>query len=103
MLLQPFVENAIIHGFREQKKNGLIIIKFWTSADQLHCIVKDNGRGRQRAKRKGHTSKALEITQKRLKLIEEQTRKPTEFKITDLTGDQGEPIGTKVYLAIPLL
>lgn len=44
-LVQPIVENSIIHGFsRGNMTNGKIWIKIWTD-DSLHITVKDNGCG----------------------------------------------------------
>lgn len=45
LLLQPIVENAIVHGLgRGRVKNGLIRIRIW-SDERLHITVTDNGCG----------------------------------------------------------
>jgi len=45
MLLQPFVENAIVHGFKHIDQKGSILIKL-SLADQLViCTIEDNGVG----------------------------------------------------------
>lgn len=45
LLIQPTVENAIVHGLNRGKiRNGLILIKVFCD-DKLHIIVKDNGSG----------------------------------------------------------
>lgn len=45
-LLQPVVENSIVHGFqRGMSRGGKILIKSWIKDDLLHIIVKDNGCG----------------------------------------------------------
>src|SRR2546423_9816388 len=46
MLLQPFVENAIIHGM-QNKESWLIKISVKKENDMIKCIVEDNGAGRQ--------------------------------------------------------
>jgi sensor histidine kinase YesM len=44
-LLQPVVENAIIHGFsRGMKRNGNVIITAYCD-DKLHIQISDNGKG----------------------------------------------------------
>jgi two-component system sensor histidine kinase YesM len=49
MLLQPFVENAILHGFREKPRGGVIRIKGWIEetddARDALFLVEDNGAG----------------------------------------------------------
>jgi sensor histidine kinase YesM len=45
MILQPLVENAIIHGIKQLKGKGTITIKAWMDRDLLFCEVTDNGIG----------------------------------------------------------
>ncbi|OPH46872.1 hypothetical protein BC351_13135 [Paenibacillus ferrarius] len=47
MLLQPLVENAIIHGIEPAKREGVIRIRTWLDRDLLFCQVEDNGIGMQ--------------------------------------------------------
>lgn len=106
MILQPFVENAIIHGFKKNAQEGILTLSYRQEGEQLVCEVRDNGVGRQTAatqKAKGHTSKATEITQRRLQLIRERTRKPASLEIIDLTGREGTATGTKVVIRLPIV
>lgn len=47
LLLQPFVENAIIHGFKEIEYGGMLRVDIMLSQSQneLDIIIEDNGRG----------------------------------------------------------
>lgn len=45
LLLQPVVENAVVHGLEEINSVGLIRIDIVRFKDQLHLIVADNGKG----------------------------------------------------------
>jgi sensor histidine kinase YesM len=45
MILQPLVENAILHGIKPLKGKGIITIKAWMDRDLLYCEVTDNGVG----------------------------------------------------------
>ncbi len=46
MLIQPFVENAIIHGFKSLKRKGVIKIELKLVDDNyLFCTITDNGKG----------------------------------------------------------
>ena len=45
LLLQPMVENAILHGFSRQEREGVVRIESWLENDLLHVSVWDNGVG----------------------------------------------------------
>ncbi|MCM3724871.1 sensor histidine kinase [Neobacillus cucumis] len=45
MALQPFVENASIHGIEPLKGNGKISVKVTVNQDILTCMIIDNGAG----------------------------------------------------------
>lgn len=45
LFLQPFVENAIIHGFAEMEEGGEIEIKGWSTKEKVIFSVTDNGAG----------------------------------------------------------
>jgi sensor histidine kinase YesM len=45
MILQPIVENAIIHGIEPSGRSGIITIRAWIERDLLFCQVEDNGVG----------------------------------------------------------
>jgi len=45
LILQPIVENAIYHGIRPSKKNGIIVIRFIQRDDKMIINVEDNGIG----------------------------------------------------------
>lgn len=44
-ILQPIVENAVIHGFSTKKKGGMIEIKIFTRNNNLLISISDNGCG----------------------------------------------------------
>lgn len=45
LLLQPFVENSIKYGFREQEGECCLTIELRRSDGQIHIIIEDNGSG----------------------------------------------------------
>ncbi len=108
MLLQPFVENAVLHGIAHlQNRSGNIEISFDILGETLRCTIADNGVGREKAallrgeRQPGHNSAALQITQERLEaLSESKIAKPLEFM--DIRDLSGEIVGTKVMLSLPL-
>lgn len=50
LLLQPFVENAIIHGFKGMERGGLLRVDIFLSetGERLNIIIEDNGKGMPR-------------------------------------------------------
>jgi LytS/YehU family sensor histidine kinase len=111
MILQPFVENSIKHGFRqleETGRRGKIVIRFEAQSGYLECMVSDNGIGRKKASTiqqqtptTKHVSAALEITQERLELMGVISNKKS-IEIIDIEVN-GEAHGTKVLVRIPLV
>lgn len=108
LLLQPFVENAIIHGVIPKKEIGSIAVRFVLEKESLHCTVEDNGIGFSESKSQkqhsvvAHKSMALDITKKRLEMIESTTKQKTEFTIEEVKNNNGETQGTKVTLHLPI-
>ncbi|HRE75524.1 MAG TPA: two-component regulator propeller domain-containing protein [Flavobacteriales bacterium] len=105
MLLQPFVENSIIHGFNGLDRRGKIEIVFRMVNNTLECIVRDNGVGREKALQNRmqqdshHKSMALIVTQERLDLLRKQSGEKTPAEpitITDLAE------GTEVLVRIQI-
>ena len=73
MLLQPFVENAILHGLAGADNGGTISISFSLRGRGMQCLVEDDGVGRKAAAAKrvnqaaNHKSVAVEVTGERLR------------------------------------
>lgn len=102
LLIQPFVENAIIHGIVPKKEKGFISIDFALSEDNLICTVTDNGIGYKTSlERKEnsvfvHQSMALDIIRKRLKMIEKTIGKQAYLSIEETYS------GTEVIVVLPV-
>lgn len=112
MIIQPLVENAIIHGIIQLKENtGELDVNFKLSGEFIHCIIQDNGIGRTRSaeikksKSTHHQSHGINITMERLHLCYKITGHVPEFdmRITDLINHNATPAGTKVEIMLPIL
>ena len=84
LLLQPFVENAIEHGFKNKTDKGLIQITFSKKEDAICYKIVDNGKGFD-VNHKTEKIHAIDIFKKRLKLRENDEIKT--FKIS--SSDKG--------------
>lgn len=102
LLMQPFVENAIWHGIMPKKEKGLITINIEKENQQIVISITDNGVGRDyhRTKRKSHKSHGIDITTKRIQLMNQLYKSEIIFFTEDLYKDS-IPIGTRVKFCIP--
>ena len=106
MIIQPYIENAIIHGLLHKSTKGKIDIAFRHDGENLICTVQDDGVGRQRsmeiAKNSGikRKSRGMLITQARLEILNRQSNDEFSVKVIDLKDKSGKPTGTKVELVI---
>jgi len=67
LIIQPYVENAILHGMKQKKGDGLIELSFTQSYDLLHIQIKDNGGGIESSDNDPSSgSLGMSITQRRL-------------------------------------
>lgn len=105
MLLQPFLENAILHGILPKTEKGLISLDLTLENNQnLHAVISDNGVGRDfHANKLGkkHKSHGLRITKERLKVFESYLGNKFNASIHDLKNSEGKPEGTRVELSLP--
>lgn len=107
MLTQPFIENAIEHGFRGGNKPGTIFISFMKKEDNLMILIKDNGIGitvaeMQKEKLMHHKSLAMQITWERLRILNKSKRKKMYFEVKDIISEDNLIQGTHIEFSIPL-
>lgn len=76
MILQPFVENSIIHGILPNEGvKGIILVRIGVKSNVLEIDIRDNGIGIEKSRKSkaetdgDHTSKGMEITSKRIELL----------------------------------
>lgn len=108
MLIQPFVENAILHGLASlSDREGKLQIRIEEEGEYLRCIIEDNGIGREKAaaiKAKRtikHESTAMKNVQERITLLKHGKSDVVNLKVVDLKNDQGEATGTRVEVILP--
>ena len=109
MMIQPFIENAIIHGIAHLKTKGHIHVRFIQINKRIECSITDSGVGRQKAaeiksqQNHRHKSTALLVTQERLDIISAGADWGKSIEFIDLKNSDGSPAGTRVILRIPLI
>lgn len=107
MIIQPFVENAIIHGLVPKKDDCALKIEVTKlSDDKLLCVIEDNGVGREYSERmkektgSAHKSYGMSITRRRLEMLSKLSNDDFIVEIEDLYDDNNEAEGTRVNIII---
>ncbi len=106
-LVQPFVENAILHGLLN-KQDGEKKLSVHAAVDNefIKYTVTDNGVGRARSRelnalnKPNHQSYGIEITKQRI-LLYNKSRDKKDVTITDLWEDEN-PAGTKAVIQLKI-
>ena len=106
MLLQPFVENAILHGM-QNKENGVISIQVHKSKDMIQFVITDNGNGTvdkaspATAGDKKHKSLGQKMINERLNIINRLKKAKASVNILQLKDADNNPSGVRVELWLP--
>lgn len=107
LLIQPYVENAIVHGLAHSDEDNLnLTVTATLENDKIKYVVQDNGVGREksgeynRQNKPYHQSVGLKITEDRINLFNHEKDKHDAVRITDLYDEHRIPDGTKVEITI---
>lgn len=105
LLIQPYLENALIHGLAQKRSKGKINLYYILDGKYLLVTVTDNGIGIEASKKLNknrssmHKSVGMSITQKRLELLDEGNSDKKVF-IEEIKDRKGEVLGTKVEVKV---
>ncbi len=104
LLIQPTVENAIVHGLTHKKGAKKLIIQGKLEDDAIILQIDDNGIGRQEAKRintyrANHISHGWNMVLDKINLLKAKYQYSVIFEIID----KPENSGTTVIFKIPLI
>lgn len=109
MVIQPNLENAILHGLRHKKEKGHLTVHFLIKGEELICEIIDDGIGREKAlakkaeSPKTHKGLSSNITKERMTLLSKSMERSFMYEIDDLKSGAGAAVGTKVVLSFPLI
>ncbi len=101
MLIQPFVENAIEHGFRNIDYKGILTIFFKTDNHQMFITIEDNGKGMTIKEPNEQKKQSLAgiILKERLEVLFKSQGQYAKFDIEDRKNSGGQ--GVAVHIVIP--
>ena len=105
LLIQPYVENAILHGLYNKPAKGTLKISVREDKDSVLFEIEDDGVGREVARQlrqqnfPQHKSMGTFLTEERLRLINRQEK--ASFEIIDLyDGEKSSGTLVKIWVAM---
>jgi two-component sensor histidine kinase len=100
MIIQPFIENAIEHGFDMTFSSGKVDISIYKEQEKLIIEIADNGSGYSDNKQsKEYPSRASQIIKDRLLLLNKKYKTDAAFDISNGKNNKG----TSVKIILPLI
>jgi len=109
LLIQPYVENAIVHGLRHKENGkGDLVVDMKLTNENIFIVVDDNGIGRVRSAEinsqtnGNHQHLGMRVTQQRIETLNLINHTQIKILISDLESGSGnaEP-GTHVEIVVP--
>ncbi len=105
LLLQPYIENAIVHGLRnKENREGILNVKINREDNTIKVTIEDNGIGRKKAMQlnaenmKPHQPLGMKVTANRIDLLRKINKNKVSLEISDLYP--GEETGTRVTITL---
>lgn len=110
MLIQPYLENAILHGINPKEGEGHISISVQLINQFIKISITDDGIGRERSialqgirTKSPHKSLGMKITKDRVQILNTMHQSHLSVNVIDLYNSQKQAIGTQVDIYIPVI
>lgn len=100
MIIQPFVENSIEHGFAGISQPGSITVHFRKENKEMLIEIRDNGKGLATSPKEAgdHISRASQIIRDRIYLLNIKLKTKAGFSIANNEGSNG--VIVKIHLPL---
>lgn len=101
LLIQPFAENALIHGLQYKPDDRRLLIDIRKDGAQIRIVIEDNGIGREAAAKQKTSlnGKGIKMNTERLKILKEKYGGTYSIRIIDLATER--KTGTCVEIILP--
>jgi LytS/YehU family sensor histidine kinase len=104
MLLQPLLENALLHGIMPSTINGDILLELSLFQNNLCIVITDNGIGIEKSrilkKSQSHKSHGMDLIRKRIAALNHFGESPIILQMTPAFEDDKNP-GNRITIIIP--
>jgi ligand-binding sensor domain-containing protein/anti-sigma regulatory factor (Ser/Thr protein kinase) len=104
MMLQPFLENALLHGIMPSAIKGELTIDLGEQGKNLLITIIDNGIGMVNSQalkeNSGHRSRGMELIEKRIAALTRFGMQPVTIHVSPAFADEKNS-GNKIVLCIP--
>lgn len=101
MIIQPFVENSVLHGMTGKRGDGSIRLTFTATEEFININIWDNGPGlsttQNQDKKKQHDSLGMGFTERRIQMHNGST---AGLKLTEPTDGNGQILGTRIQFQL---
>lgn len=100
MIIQPFIENSIEHGFAGINYEGEIRVDFKQAHKSVEIVIHDNGKGliTPGSKNNEHISRASQIIKDRIYLLNIKLKTKADFSIDN--NSNGKGVVVKIHLPL---
>jgi len=102
LIIQPYVENAILHGLRQKTDNtGRLIIHVAKEEEHIVYTIEDNGVGRNNNGSANRDGKGygMQMSNDRIRLFNDE--EIASVQVTDLQTE-GQPSGTRIRVQLKM-
>jgi ligand-binding sensor domain-containing protein len=104
MMLQPLLENALLHGLMPSEINGNLVLSIKERTEYLEIAIIDNGIGIKNSSRSRenaiHKSRGMELIHKRIAALSHFAGQPISITMSPAFDSNTNP-GNKIIILIP--
>jgi LytS/YehU family sensor histidine kinase len=108
LIIQPFVENAIWHGFHSRQPNAKLNIQIYASETEVEFMVEDNGELNSNIENTTvlpgkKMSMGSSIVSDQIKAIKELAKREASYSSEPIQNEKGIHCGTKTVVKLPYI
>jgi ligand-binding sensor domain-containing protein len=104
MILQPFLENAVLHGLSPRTEKGLLQVTVTRQEKAVHITITDNGIGIERSRmaqaNSRHKSRGMKLIREKLEVLSRFGDAPVTLDIKEAFPGEAYP-GVRIDIIIP--
>lgn len=103
LVLQPLVENALVHGLFPLKKEGSLCITVYSEENKIVYTIEDNGKGIHLPVINKNKPTGLSVTRQRIALLNKSVDILDTFKIENVGNTHNHHSGTRITFTTSII